>query len=411
MRERLTVAFVLLAITVVIGAGAVRSYTILNLMRDDSAAHLREHAELISGLLEERVTEDEPITARYIASVSPPESKVVFTPAAVVERRWARSRSSVTARSTPRGTTTSPPATPAPSARSRSPKPGPACPTSSAREPTLLFTLLLLVSTVAGLIGYVAARQLARPLEQLADAAGALGRGRFDLDLPKTRMPEAQAISSALRTSAVQLESRIRRERSFSEQASHELRTPITTLRLELEDLASRDDVLDDVRTSATRCLAQVDGMEASAGRLVELTKGSLMEGAEVPLEQLAKDVAQRWADRLAERRRKLTATVEGDLELMFTPGPVEQVTDLVLADVALSGAGPVRMRLFAEERYLRIRLPAGTISTPAGSRFRRRLPQPGSGVDAARDVASAFGGKVTGSGVADDLEVLLPRR
>ena len=103
----------------------------------------------------------------------------------------------------------------------------------------MLFTLLLLVSTVAGLIGYVAARQLARPLEQLADAAGALGRGRFDLDLPKTRMPEAQAIGSALRTSAVQLESRIRRERSFSEQASHELRTPITTLRLELEDLTS----------------------------------------------------------------------------------------------------------------------------------------------------------------------------
>ena len=151
--------------------------------------------------------------------------------------------------------------------------------------------------------------------------------------------------------------------------------------------------------------------MESSAGRLVELTRGSLMEGAEVPLEQLAKDVAQRWADRLAERRRKLTATVEGDLDLMFTPGPVEQVTDLVLADVALSGAGPVRMRLFAEERYLRIRLPAGTISDPDRSRFRRHLPQPGSGVDAARDVASAFGGKVTGSGVADDLEVLLPRR
>lgn len=404
MRERLTVAFVLLAITVVIGAGAVRSYTILNLLRDDSAAHLREHAELISGLLEERYTEDEPITARYIASVAPEEAKVVFTPedgepvVSVGEAFEAGSNDIAVSSTGPLGTVSVTEA-------------GKGLSDIVTREPTMLFTLLLLVATVAGLIGYVAARQLARPLEQLAEAAGALGRGRFDLDLPKTRMPEAQAIGSALRTSAVQLESRIRRERSFSEQASHELRTPITTLRLELEDLMVRDDVPDDVRASAKRCLAQVDGMESSAGRLVELTRGSLMEGAEVPLEQLAKDVAQRWADRLAERRRKLTATVEGDLDLMFTPGPVEQVTDLVLSDVAQAGAGPVRMRLFAEERYLRIRLPAGTISEPGRSRFRRNLPQPGSGVDAARDVATAFGGKVTGSGVADDLEVLLPRR
>ena len=109
MRERLTVAFVLLAITVVIGAGAVRSYTILNLLRDDSAAHLREHAELISGLLEERVHRGraDHSALHRVGLPAGVEGRLHAGPGRW-PRRWATSRSSATARSTPRATTTSP---------------------------------------------------------------------------------------------------------------------------------------------------------------------------------------------------------------------------------------------------------------------------------------------------------------
>jgi hypothetical protein len=39
------------------------------------------------------------------------------------------------------------------------------------------------------------------------------------------------------------------------------------------------------------------------------------------------------------------------------------------------------------------------------------RGAQPGAGLAEARAVAEAHGGRVTGDGVVDDLEVLLPRR
>jgi hypothetical protein len=134
--------------------------------------------------------------------------------------------------------------------------------------------------------------------------------------------------------------------------------------------------------------------------------RSTLVEGAEVTLKEMATQLAQRWADRLADRRRKLKARAEGDLQLKYTPGPVEQVLDLVLSDIVLAGKGPVTITFVGEDDYLQVQIPAGVIS-PGN----RRGPQPGAGLAEARAVAEAHGGRITGDGVVDDLEVLLPRR
>ena len=55
--------------------------------------------------------------------------------------------------------------------------------------------------------------------------------------------------------------------------------------------------------------------MNAVVGELVDISRrGSLVAGAELPLVDLATQLAQRWADRLAERDRSLSASAEGDL-------------------------------------------------------------------------------------------------
>lgn len=401
MRERITAAFILIAVAVLLGAGTVRAFTLRDLLREQDAAHLQDHVTLVAHLVAERDGVREPVDAEFLATIVPDDARLRYAPPTgepvEVSGLEYDDQTDGELSASQRGEFGS----------VRLSQPGPQLTDVVVRDVAALVTLFLLIAGLAGFAGWLAAQALSRPFQKLAVAARALGRGRFDLDLPRTRIPEADAIAQSLRVSATQLESRLQRERDFAAHASHVLRTPLTALRLELEDLTTRRDVPDDVKQAADRCIRSVDGVNASAGELVALARRStLVEGAEVTLKEMATQLAQRWADRLSDRRRKLSARAEGDLQLKYTPGPVEQVLDLVLSDIVLAGKGPVTITFVGEDDYLQVQIPAGVISPGT-----RRGPQPGAGLAEARAVAEAHGGRITGDGVVDDLEVLLPRR
>lgn len=403
MRERITIAFVVLALAVLLGAGTVRAFTIRDLLREQDSAHLRHDAVLTGGLVAGRIGKGDPVDKEFLEGIVEPDTRLKYVGPdgeTVVVRGdlyEGDPKEDISAKNTTDvGTITL-----ATKAKVVGDVFG--------QDKGSIVTLFLMIGVLAGLAGWIAALLLSGPFQKLALAAGALGRGRFDLELPKTRIPEAEAIAKSLQTSALQLESRVSRERAFAEHASHVLRTPLTSLRLELEELTLRDDVPEDAKAAAVRCIRSVDNVNASAGELVALARrGSLVEGAEVTLHELARQLAQRWADRLADERRELSASAEGDLDLTFTPGPVEHVLDLVLSDIVLGGKGPVRITFLGEDAFLKVTMPAGVIAS--GSR-RRRGPQPGAGLEAARAVATSQGGRISGNGSDEALEILLPRR
>ena len=400
MRERLVAAFVLLAVVILLGAGAARAITLNDHLREHESAHLDDDLQLITRVVAQRANAGRPVDESFLREVVPARARLVYLDPAggrvVAEHGGYVAGDDLTARTSgQQGDFELSRA--APKARD-----------IYVSDLQSVAALLVVLGLVAAAVGWAAARVLSRPFQRLAVAAAALGRGRFDLDLPRTRIPEARAIAEALRSSALQLETRLSRERTFAEHASHVLRTPLTALRLELESLTLDDDVSDPARAAAARGIDSVDDVNRAVGDLVALARrGSLVEGAEVPLQELATQLAQRWADRLAEDRRKLSAAAEGDLGLYFTPGPVEHVLDLVLADVVLEGRGPVRMTFHGEDDHLRVTVPAGVIGAGRGRRGR----QPGAGLAEARTVVEAQGGRVRGDGVEQDLEILLPRR
>lgn len=270
------------------------------------------------------------------------------------------------------------------------------------REMLALFGLLAIV---AGVLGYFVARNLSAPFRQLAVAAAALGRGRFDLDLPRGGVPEARAIATALEQSATQLRDRLEREREFGQHASHVLRTPLTSLGFRLEELVEDPDLSSDARDAARACLKAVAQLNEVAGELVELGgRGVLVAGAAVPLRDLATQVAQRWADTLEVDNRRLTAAVEGDIELIFTPGPVEQVLDLMLEGVMTHETGAVRLVFEGAASRLRVDVtctrPDGTVGAPD-----RPVE------DRISTVLDALGGRLERPADIDVLRLHLPRR
>ncbi|KQW49264.1 hypothetical protein ASC77_11290 [Nocardioides sp. Root1257] len=407
MRERLTAAFIVLSIVLLLGAGLVRTYVLQDLIREQVAGQLDQEADLVAAIVADRQSSGGTVDEEFLKSLVGPKDQLTYDAGPGDDDTLVVTGKDYAGNGDPdedvsAGATVS----------------GGAMVTVSesssvirdviGRDIGSIAALFLLIGVAAGMAGFLVASALSAPFQKLAVAAAALGRGRFDLDLPSTRIPEASSIANALRSSALALEDRVHRERAFAEHTSHVLRTPLTGIRLELEDLSLRTDLPADAQETVGRCLARVEEVSAVAAELVEITRrGSLVVGAEVPISDLSAQLAQRWADRLAARNRALTAAVEGDLTLTYTPGPVEHATDLLLADVVRRGTGAVRIVFnAADDGHLRITvLCAGhTPGTELGGETVDRLSQ-------VRAVVEALGGRVTGDHPADGIEVLLPRR
>jgi signal transduction histidine kinase len=403
MRERLTLAFVVLSILLLLGAGFVRSFILRDLIREQEGVHVQQQVVLVAKVVSARQQEGGAVDRGFLSGLVDDDGRLVYTPAnaapvVVTGENYE---------STDPDEDLAASAAVADGAVTVGQSPALLRDVAGRDIGSVLVTFLL-IGVLAGLIGFLISRRLSEPFRQLAVAAAALGRGRFDLDLPRTRIPEARAIAQALATSAGQLEDRLRRERDFAQHASHVLRTPLTGLRLELEDLTLRDDVAPDVQESARHGLASVDEVNAVVGELVDISRrGSLVAGAELSLVDLATQLAQRWSDRLAERDRSLTASAEGDLALSYTPGPVEHVLDLVLAEVVDRSSGAVRIVFHGEDSgHLRV-----VVTATGPARAADVSGRPGTRLEQARGVVAALGGRIIGDDPAQGVEVLLPRR
>ena len=143
----------------------------------------------------------------------------------------------------------------------------------------LLLTLLVLVGSVVALT-LLAVRWLTRPLGVLAVAAEELGRDIGRPPLAEKGPVEVRRAAAAFNTMQTRLQSNLReRERTLAA-ISHDLRTPITRLRLRAElidDTALRGKVSDD--------LAEMEAMTTAA---LDLLRGAHSDEPRQPVDLMA---------------------------------------------------------------------------------------------------------------------------
>ena len=211
---------------------------------------------------------------------------------------------------------------------------------------------LLAVALSAVVVATLATRQITRPLERLADGAGAVAQGELELAVAEDGPDEIRRVARAFNTMTVSLRQTLRelsRRESlaavgeFAASLAHEVRNPLTAIRLDLQ--RAREHLSDGERSSALvdHALHEVARLDASVTGGLRLARSG--QPSLTPLDLRRPLEAAYHA---AEPRFNASGTVLEPLALPTDPvwtkgdaGALEQLFLNILLNAAeASGAG-----------------------------------------------------------------------
>jgi signal transduction histidine kinase len=260
--------------------------------------------------------------------------------------------------------------------------------------------LALAVIAVAAVLAGRQAARIATPLEELTRAARALGTGDFTVRTRPSGLREADEAGEALEATAARLGGLLERERTFSTDASHQIRTPLTALRLGLESALLDPD--GDYRAAIVTGLERIDRVEATVDELLARARDTLTPSGPVDLASvLGQGLAGRWADLAKHAGRPISVESEPGLPpARASEAVVHQVVDVLVTNALEHGAGPVRVAARRAGLGLAVEVSDGGPGfTPDAveTAFVRRPQVSGHGIGLAlaRDLAEAGGGRL----------------
>ncbi|MFG2881770.1 sensor histidine kinase [Streptomyces sp. NPDC048297] len=205
-----------------------------------------------------------------------------------------------------------------------------------------LAALGLGVLAAGALIGFALARSFTRPVRALERATAQLAEGRLT-DPPTTDHgpPELRRLAASFTKTASRLQHLLQAQQAFASEVSHQLKTPLTALRLRLENFEPHlapcaQDSLDQALGEVERLGRMVQGLLALA-RL----ENSAIRPESVDLGAVVADRAAIWAAFADEQRVGIVvADAATDVRVRAVPGALEQIIDNLLSN-ALRAAPP----------------------------------------------------------------------
>lgn len=281
----------------------------------------------------------------------------------------------------------------------------------------VMLVLALVAGGLACALAAAQARRVNRPLELLVELARELGAGNFHRRAQPSGVEEVDRAGDALNSTAQQIEELISRERAFSAQASHQLRTPLTSLRLGIETALATPGA--DLEQAARRAVAAAEELSRTVDDVLALARGAGTTLATVDIGDLLAGVRSRWHGPLAAMGRPLR--IHDDDAPHAAAGSVaavRQILDVLLDNAMRHGQGTVTVE--ARETGTAVAI---DVSDDGSTRDRHLIPVDGGhparrdhvaglGLAMARSLAQAQGGRLLHARTEEQtrVTVLLPK-
>lgn len=275
-------------------------------------------------------------------------------------------------------------------------------PLSEAERKAWLDILILLgidltAVTIAAVVGSLVTTRLVQPLSAIRDDAVRLGNGDFSIKPARSGIDELDATATALAETAARLDGVLQRERSFTADASHQLRTPLTSLRLVIEGEMQSPSA--DPSPMFDAALNEIDRLESTITTLLSVARDQPISRDPLDLDRLLASVTHRWSTVLDERDRSLACTSSIEGHPRVSRNVLEQILDVLLSNALQHGQGDVTVDTSEEGSNVVITVSDdGQIDRDPSELFTRRDPGAsghGLGLALARALAESEGGRL----------------
>lgn len=197
---------------------------------------------------------------------------------------------------------------------------------------------------IAALIAVVFTWRIVRPLRRTAAAAHSLAQGERAVVVTADGPAEVAEIADAINTLATSLAESESQQRDFVLSVSHDLRTPLTTIRGYAESLADGVIPSNEVPAVGATVLAESLRLHRMVDDLLDLGRldaGELRTTFDrTDLSALATDIAGVWRDRAASEGLSLRLTAEPAVEVRTDAARLRQALEGLL-DNAVRAAPP----------------------------------------------------------------------
>ena len=199
---------------------------------------------------------------------------------------------------------------------------------SSVRSSWLALGLIGLAVVLAGLVlAWILAGSIARPVEKLRAAAGRLGRGDLDARVEPEGPQEIDELGRSFNRMAGELSDNLDAQRDFVANASHQLRTPLTGIKLRLEAIRGEGGAAAD---EAAKAEAELDRLSLLVDDLLALARASSDHASpeRVDLGDAVRSAGRRWAEPAATAGHDLVVAADGSGYAWAAPADVAHVLD-----------------------------------------------------------------------------------
>lgn len=263
------------------------------------------------------------------------------------------------------------------------------------------------VLSVGLLAGVVIAQQIARPLRRFEGVARAVAEGDLEARAPVEGSSEQQSLARTFNEMTDRLSHSLRSQSRFVADASHQLRTPLTGLRLRLEEARARtkDDA---VAAELDHGLHEVDRLARTVEELLVLSQtGERDARAEtIDLGDVAERAVVRWRPYAEADGHKVAVEAGDAARVVASRADLDRLLDALVENALKYSPSGTEVRLSVVGRTITVRDHGAGLAEGEDEelfeRFHRgragasHSESTGLGLAIARELAHRWGAEVT---------------